>query len=100
MYLMLFISEPFADQISLNGYLSKQHHAAFHQCLRYLLRQNCSSENYNLPSKYSMNYPDLTVCSFLENPISIKRVNQDTKTYTMSCQQLNLNRVNLNGIYV
>ena len=58
------------------------HKAAFHQGLHCLLRQNQSSEKeiqyfleiitHNL-SIYTMDHPDLTVSSFMENPTGLKK---------------------------
>ena len=59
------------------------HAAAFHQGLHCLLKQNRSSEKATHfflkfiicdPSIYIMDHPDLTVCSFMENSIGLKRV--------------------------
>ena len=67
----------------LNGYFGK-HFAdpdAFHQGLQCLLKQNQSSEKENLgiitcvPSIYTVDHPDLTVLSFMENSIGLNGVN-------------------------
>ena len=59
------------------------HNAVFHQGLTFLLRQNQSSEievQYFLeiitsgPSIYTMDHPDLFICSFMENSIGHKRI--------------------------
>ena len=78
-------AEPFVDQKPLMGILTNSedpdemlHNAAFHQGLRCLLRQNLASEKeiqYFLeiitcdPSIYTMDHPDLIVCSFKKNSI-------------------------------
>ena len=61
------------------------HYAAFHQRLHCLPRQNRSSEKNNIffeiityePSIYTIDHPDSTVSSFMENSIglTLKRVN-------------------------
>ena len=60
------------------------YHAAVHQSLHCLLRQNLSAVkeiHYFLelitchPSVYTMDHPDFIICSFTENFIGLKRVN-------------------------
>ena len=57
---------------------------AFHQGLHCLPKQNQSLKNEiqyffeiitSDPSIYTMNYPDLIVCNFMENSVGLKRVN-------------------------
>ena len=76
-------------QKPINGFFDSEdpdemlHNVAFHKGLHCFLRQNLSSEKeiqyfWEIitcdPSIYAMDYPDLFICSFMENSIGPKRV--------------------------
>ena len=75
------------DRKPLNRYLANSeepdempHNVAFHLGLHYLPRQNQSLEKEicfleiitSDPSIYTMDHPDVIVCSFMENSIGLK----------------------------